>query len=687
MRKEKKMKYTSGNAPALLAVCAFTIPGLAPAEETNVPAALPPIIVEASRTGSRAEDLPSGVTVITSEQIERSGAQDTVQALEKLGGLHVRRINGNPMQAEVVMRGFSQNAHGRVLVLVDGQRLNMPDMQAPNWSQVPVGSVERIEILHGGQTALYGDYAVAGVINVITKKGGDPVTAVAVTAGSDETFGAHIRKSGMLGEDTRYAADLDWQRSRGWRDNSRYEVFDLRANVEHNWTERFASSVGGFYNHGEYGMPGPLSWQQLRDNPKLSSTPDDKAKAGTWGVRLGSKGETLDWGTFSMDALFQQSLRDAKFFSAWSSDLNEYEVSTLALTPKYQLDSDIAGHRNSLTLGADITFDWLDYRKSDIPKDAWIADATLERTSGALYAHDQFFIIEDMLALALGARGQVMRTTADGRGKWDDWSTWPATVRTSPLSGGQTDWQWAYDAALLFRPIDELKTFARGSKLFRYPFVDEIASYQGFGAPSMNTDLKPERGYQLEAGLSLDLFDSLTYDLRYYYLEMKDEIAWGNNRNENLDKTRRHGIETGLRWTPEPWGSLGLTYHLVDAEFAAGANKGKTVPLVPMQVLSLDTEVNVAYGVSLLGAMRACDSQYLGDDNANAAGKIPGYATFDLGIRYAPAFLEGFSITAACANVFDTTHATTGFWGWGYGPDSFYPANGRTWRISASYAF
>ena len=689
------MKHTSsrGRTSALWTVCAFTLPGLAQAEadsSTAEPSAsLPPIIVEASRTGQGAENLPSGVTVITAEQIRQSGASDTVQALEKLGGLHVRRVNGNPMQAEVVMRGFSQNAHGRVLVLVDGQRLNMPDMQSPNWSRVPVEAIERIEILHGGQTALYGDYAVAGVINVITKKSAEqPVSgAVTLTVGSEDTYGVHLRTSGTIEGDTRYSADTDWQRSSGWRANSRYEVFDVRADVEHDWVERFMSSVGGFYNWGEYGMPGPMSRQQMRDDPRQSLSPDDKAKTESWGFRLGSKGETQDWGTISMDALWQHTTRNAKFWSNWDPSLNEYAISSLMLTPKYLLDSELWGHRNTFVFGADITFDWLDYDQTRLDNGKMMSDAKLNRTSGAVYAHDTFFIVEDILAISGGARGEVMRTAASGRGAWDDYSTWPATPRISPLNGGKTDWQQAYDLALLFRPIKELKYYARGSTLFRYPFIDEIASYQGFGAPSMNTDLKPERGWQLETGLSLELFDSLTFDLRGYYLQMRDEIAWGNGQNVNLDKIHRLGGETGLRWSPKDWGSIGIMYQLVDAEFAAGENKCKTVPLVPKQVLTLDGAVNIAYGFSIFGAMRACDNQYIGDDNANIADKIPGYTTFDVGVRYAPAFFDRLSITASCDNVFDKTYATTGFWGWGYSADSFYPANGRMWRLSASYEF
>jgi len=127
---------------ALLAASALLIPPLH--GETNAPpiAVLPTVIVEASRIKRTAEELPQSVTVITADQIKTSGAGDTVQALEKLGGLYFRKLSGNPAQTEVVMRGFSQNAHGRVLILVDGQRMNDPDMANPNWTRIPVEGIE-----------------------------------------------------------------------------------------------------------------------------------------------------------------------------------------------------------------------------------------------------------------------------------------------------------------------------------------------------------------------------------------------------------------------------------------------------------------------------------------------------------------------------------------------------------------
>lgn len=661
------------STPAALAACLLAVPHAraqalpAPQSATN----LPPIIVQASRTGHTADELATGVTLITSDQIRRSGVGDTVQALEKLGGLFFRKTSGNPAQAEVVMRGFSQNAHGRVLVLVDGQRLNEPDMSAPNWSRIPVQSIDRIEVLHGGQTALYGNYAVAGVINIITKKGSAPFTSVSVTAGSDDTYGTHLHRSGAIGNDTRYAADLDWQKSQGWRENSQYETYDARANVEHDWTERFSSTLGSFYNWGEYGMPGALTKQQMRDDPKQSQTPLDDARSESWGFNFGSRGETAEWGELSFNLLAQRRLRDAGFVSLGND--NHYQIDSLAFTPKYQLDKEIGGYRNLFTLGTDWGVDRLDFLQASLPGPSRLSDVRLDRVSGALYARDEFFF-SDSVSMAVGARGESMRTAIDG------------ASGGVGLDDSSTDWENAFDAALLFRPADSQKYFVRASTLYRYPFLDEVASYQGWG-PGFNPTLDPETGWQLEAGLSVEIWSALVYECRVYQLNMRDEIAWGNGRNENLDETRRSGLETGLRWSPAKWGSLGLNYQLIDAEFADGANKDKTIPLVPSQVLTLDGEIEVAQGVSLLGALRAVSSQHVGDDNGNVSDRLAGYAIFDAGMRYEPTFLDGFSLLFSCDNLFNKTYATTGFWGWGFVDDTYYPANGRMWKCTASYTF
>ena len=127
------------------------------------------VLVTASRDTRQASEVPANVTVITSGEIQQADCVSIVDALENLGGVYIRSITGNPATSEVGMRGFGENSSGRVLVLLDGQRLNGPDMAGINWLQIPVNNIERIEIVRGSGSVLYGDSAVAGVINVDRK--------------------------------------------------------------------------------------------------------------------------------------------------------------------------------------------------------------------------------------------------------------------------------------------------------------------------------------------------------------------------------------------------------------------------------------------------------------------------------------------------------------------------------------
>ena len=129
------------------------------------------VVVTASRVEEPVKKVPAFVSVITSEELTSSGQTTLADALEGLAGIRFRSFSGNAALAEISMRGFGENSHGRVLVLVDGRRLNRADLASINWLEIPVENIERVEVVRGGSSVLYGDNSVAGVINIITKKG------------------------------------------------------------------------------------------------------------------------------------------------------------------------------------------------------------------------------------------------------------------------------------------------------------------------------------------------------------------------------------------------------------------------------------------------------------------------------------------------------------------------------------
>ena len=137
---------------------------------TNEVSELPPVTIEASRLDRTTAEIPGSVQTISRAEIALSGARDLPDLLQrKAPSLDFAHLGGhNPALAQIAPRGYGENGFGRLLVMVDGERLNNPDMNAPNLAQVPLGSIKRVEILHGSQNVLHGDVGSAGVVNIIT---------------------------------------------------------------------------------------------------------------------------------------------------------------------------------------------------------------------------------------------------------------------------------------------------------------------------------------------------------------------------------------------------------------------------------------------------------------------------------------------------------------------------------------
>jgi len=114
------------------------------------------------------ETISSSVTVITQEEIERQKAQTVVEVLRSVPGLHLSKFGGPGRQVNVFLRGGNAN---QTLVLIDGVQVNSPTSGDFNFTNLTTENIERIEILRGPQSTLYGSDAMAGVINIITQKG------------------------------------------------------------------------------------------------------------------------------------------------------------------------------------------------------------------------------------------------------------------------------------------------------------------------------------------------------------------------------------------------------------------------------------------------------------------------------------------------------------------------------------
>jgi iron complex outermembrane receptor protein len=658
--------------PSIIPLFLLPAAALAAAEPaTN----LPPIIVQASRLDKTTLQMPSAVQVITGEEIAAAGYSSTAEVLEKKGGVFIRTVNGNPALAQPALRGFGDNSFGRVLVLVNGERLNNPDMSSPNLLRVPVGSISRIEILRGPQTVLHGDFASAGVVNIITDDStAEPKTTLGGSVGAYDTFSAFANTTGAFGgEGVSYRASADWDKSDGYRDNSDYETYELNAALRKDFGENRFLSLSAFYHDAEYGLPGSLPYARYRNAPRTTATPRDRSELESFGLNLGGRSTVGADGY--LDARVTASRRETdsrwhgvSYGSPWTS-LYGSDIDSFAFLPQYVLDTPVAGHRNILTLGSDLRHDVTDF-SSDYLTTGYtsLLDWDYDRASLAGYAQDEFFFT-DALSLTLG-----------GRVEWFD-----NRVRNAGSATSFSSREHALEAALLYRPTDASKIYVKAGRFYHAPFIDEI--FAGAGTP--NLGLVPETGLNLELGAEARLAREWTASFALYDMELEDEIYYDpavyQNRNSPGD-TRRLGLDAALRWSRDRVGAASLAYSAVRSEFTDGAYDGNLMPLVPRHTLSLAGEYYLLHDLAVMAGLRYVASQVLGSDFNNQATRLKPYALVDCGVRYEPSFLDGLRLTFGVDNLFGKD--TCDYAGWSSTSGAYYyPARDRFWKAGASYTF
>ena len=224
-------------------------------------------------------------------------------------------------------------------------------------------------------------------------------------------------------------------------------------------------------------------------------------------------------------------------------------------------------------------------------------------------------------------------------------------------------------------------------RVYRYPFLDELVSYYGYGSDTLYRDLDAEKGVTAEAGVELGDHPVWRAGATLFRLDMEDEVAWDPvaYRNANLDRTRRQGVEVWGRWRPAAGRiEVELSYTFTDARFRAGPADGCDVPLVPRHQALGVVRAALPRDFWADATVRYQGSAPLGGDVLNAGDELDAFTTGDLAVRYKP---EGkrFSLFLGVENVTDEVYATVAYHG--AFEDGYYPAPGRCWRAGMNWTF
>ena len=663
---------------------------------------LPPVVIEASRLGQSAMDLPARVQVISREEILASGAANVVDVLEKKGtGLNVIRTGaGNPALAQVAAGGYGENGFGRLLVAVDGQRLNFADMSAPLLSSIDLGSVSRIEILHGPQSVLHGDAASAGLVNVVTEPADyEAHGRVSVHGGSWDTFGANASyRGGDEDAGVKYWANGGWEHSDGYRANNGWQTANANGGFRKDWENGSYLRVTAFENLAEYDLPGYLSAADWKHHRTRTNTERDWYRRATGGFTATGEAVLNEENRLKLDLAFSRSKMKSRSFSFgsytdydpnnfwapkrvdWTDDYRLfYDLYSYELTPQWINTTALAGLDNELILGTTYRYDRLHGSSHDrgvyVP-DFW-GSTKLTKTNFEYNRQSMAFFAQDTLHLtdwlAVEAGGRYQRN-------WNE--------NTALVSPRRVTDVYAADAGLLLTPVEDLKAYVKFGRFFRNPFLDENP-YKNYLAQKV---LAPETGWRVDVGADYAFLDDFSVFANAFVAKTKHEILydkffWGTNVNAPCD-VMREGFTLGGSWEKDKVAGASLAYTYVNAAFDGGVYDGKDVPMSPESTLTASVRVWLWDECFVFGGYRFLSTRRAYSDFRNEGDRLAATGVFHLGAQYAPTWewLDGFTFGFTVDNLFDRHYADSATRSQS-GYEVYYPAAGRSYMFTVSYAF
>jgi iron complex outermembrane receptor protein len=628
------------------------------------------IVVTATRFSENALDAPIGTRILSAEDIRRSTATTLGEVLAKFGGVHTR-INflGVP-DSPLDLRGFGMTGDQNTLVLVDGVRISENEQTPARISAIPLNAIERIEILPGSGTVLYGSGATGGVINIITRTAADQ-PATGMVFASAGTYGAREVRGSIAAGGSGWGISLNANRADAdnYRLNNKSSLenasFELRRQADSGWLALRVSD-----DRQQARLPGARTEAQLSSDPRGTDTPNDYARLK--GTRSGLAGEQrLGDVVLSFDLGVRDKNSTSFNESAWGSSFVDTDVRTVNFSPRMKWSSTPGGRENILIAGVDATT-W-NYRTR------WQATGFLSsrdekgtQRNLAVYLQDQLRVTRD-LRLSFGVRSESVRQSSE--------------EFTVPLPVNERRFRLnANEIGARYQLSSPLALYARVGTSFRVANVDDNRCY--FAPCSML--LEPQTSRDRETGVEWQQGKSILR-ASVFESQLKNEIYYNNLTfsNQNLAPTRRRGIELDGRTALARDWDIGARYAYTLARFDQGVYSGidvtgKNVPLVPRHRATINLGWQARSDTRLTLSASHVGEQVYDNDPANVFHRMPGYTLVDAKIARS---FGAFKLAAGINNLTDRRYYSYALTDSSTAPTRFnaYPGTPRTVYLSGEY--
>jgi len=503
----------------LFCACSFFMfsNGVAPAEGVN----LEQIVVTASRYEDDAGELSRNLDVITASEIAGAGYQNTAEALAGITSVNISDYGGIGAVKNVRMRGSSS---GQVLVMVDGRPVNSPRDGEADLSSIPLDNIEKIEVLHGPGSSLYGAGAMGGIVNIITKSPpkGKAETELYSAFGTFRTYTERFSHGAGLGGFS-YLLSGGYLDSEGARTNSAFNSRDLNAKLQYELNDSNMLSLNTGVYRGRLGAPGTSGSE---DN-------DDRQNDVKNFWDLGWKFKPDD--NSGISARVYQNYERLSFLENSAGAYYETAGAKDAHTTR--------------TVGTDIQYD---RQITDIYRALcgfnYASNSNDSTASGNHEYYLRAFYLENKLDL-----GEKIRLDLGAR--VDDYSNFGSEI--SPSAG------------MHYALREDLKLRACVSRSFRAPTFNDLY-WPDQGYIKGNSALSPEKGVTKEIGIDKQFTKRFSSGITFYRSDYRDLINWvddaGVYQPKNVGSARIDGVEFANRLKFGDSCGLNLAYTFLRAK-------------------------------------------------------------------------------------------------------------------------
>lgn len=652
-------------------------PAQTPASSDTAANTLPVVVVTADRVPGILGTQTAMVSTLSAEALNRQPIQRLTEGLQNIPGLIVLHAGTMGDQPRLIMRGFYGGGEtDYAAVLLDGIPLGALASGLVGWDVIPLPAIRAIEVMRGSSSALYGDAAVGGVINILTVSGVPTPLRWRLAGGSHGTLDGGAAWNGTLAK--RSASLFAGRRhSDGYRAHEGGDAGTVGASIDLHSSPGASLSLASLFHENDYDDPGPLADSLLAVSPR-SSAPyyrfDRRAQRMARTSLRGWTGlgaDTRFSGYLTGEAVTAKTTRTVQLAPDFADTRSRAAVERRALgSLQLETRSLPTPWTQQLVLGSDFSLGRLrseyrpllmggpaEYASPPPPADVDVSGEG-RREAAAWFAHWEHHVMTP-LRLVMGGRLDWVR------------DTYSPTLPT-PSRASVTHRAFSPKVGLNFGYLNTDRhagnVYLSASRSFKAPTLDQLFDQRPVPIPVppysitvSNPELHPQRGAAVEAGVShraaTHAGRMLQGTLAVYRQEMRDELDFDVEqfRYVNVGRSLHKGIEIGARLESGMGSNVFATLTRQSVVARNGANAGRQLKAVPRQ--SITGGIAGTLPLRLRASVNVADIRGAFIDDANTR-RLPAYTRVDTRLSTSDAPVR-FSLDVL--NVFNRALVSTGF--------------------------